>query len=306
MLTSNKADITTDLANRCACVRILKQPEGHAFAHYPEGDILEHVRKEQPRFLGAVFAIVKAWYAAGKPKTNETRHDFRAWAQALDWIAQNLLDAGPLLDGHRETQARMTNPVLNWLRDLSLEVIRAKQADAWLRTGDIVELIADTDIDTPGLPEHGDLTDHETRKKAQQATGRKLSSCFRAGDTVSMDGMTVERREQYDAESRYHVKEYRVTTAAIDCPPITATPPEAPAIQSEGTACGYGCGYGAAIESAMKPPAAANATEPPLKCEYKGNEEREEQYIVSMGTHSRIVATREKDLAAVGYEEGEL
>lgn len=30
-LTSNRAEITTDLANRSACVRILKQPENYRF-----------------------------------------------------------------------------------------------------------------------------------------------------------------------------------------------------------------------------------------------------------------------------------
>ncbi|MBU1743225.1 MAG: hypothetical protein KKC37_16950, partial [Proteobacteria bacterium] len=143
MLTSNRADVTTDLANRSACVRMLKQPDGFAFSPYPEGDILEHVRAMQPRYLGAVFSVIAAWHAAGSPRTTETRHDFRPWAQALDWITRELLDAGPLLDGHRETQARMTNPVMSWLRDVALEMIRAKQDDAWLRAGDIVDLISE-------------------------------------------------------------------------------------------------------------------------------------------------------------------
>jgi hypothetical protein len=163
MLTSNKADVTPDLANRASCVRLLKQTEDYRFKAYPEGDILEHVRAAQPRYLGAVFAVISAWYAAGRPRTTETRHSFRPWAQTLDWITCNLLDAGPLLEGHRETQARMTSPVLNWLRDVALDVIRARQMGAWLRAGDLVDLLAETGTETPGLPEHADLTDPETR-----------------------------------------------------------------------------------------------------------------------------------------------
>jgi len=72
-LTSNKADITTD------CVRILKQPEGYRFRSYGEGDVLDHVRANQPAYLGAVFAIAKVWHAAGRPRTNATGHDFRPW-----------------------------------------------------------------------------------------------------------------------------------------------------------------------------------------------------------------------------------
>ena len=80
--TSNKADITIDLANRSSCVRILKQPDGYRFREYPEGGILDHVRANQPLYLGAVFAVVKAWHVAGKPHTDTTGHDFRAWAGA--------------------------------------------------------------------------------------------------------------------------------------------------------------------------------------------------------------------------------
>jgi hypothetical protein len=109
-LTSNKADITVDLANRSSCVRILKQPHGYQYRQYAEGDLLDHVRSNQPLYLGAVFVVVKAWHQAGKPRTTETRHDFRSWAKAMDWIVQNIFQAGPLLEGHRETQVRTVHP----------------------------------------------------------------------------------------------------------------------------------------------------------------------------------------------------
>ena len=233
MMTSNRADLTKDLANRCACVRILKQPDGHLFARYPEGDVLEHVRANQSRYLGAVFAIVRAWHAAGKPRTNETRHDFRGWAQVLDWIVQEIFAAPPLIDGHRETQCRMTNPALSWLRDVALEAIRAKQAGAWLRASDLAELLSETEIETPGLPEHGDMSDADTRKAALQAIGRKLGVCFRAGDLVTIDGMVIERREEFDPERAKPVREYRFTP-----PPMDETEPRAlgpRAIRAAGT-----------------------------------------------------------------------
>lgn len=93
MLTSNKTEMTTDIANRCSCVRILKQADGFQYRSYPEGEILDHVRAKQSRYLGTVFAIVREWHRLGKPRTDETRHDFRAWAQTLDWIVQNLFGA---------------------------------------------------------------------------------------------------------------------------------------------------------------------------------------------------------------------
>ena len=39
MLTSNRAEVTRDLANRSSCVQILRHPDGHVFAAYPGGDL---------------------------------------------------------------------------------------------------------------------------------------------------------------------------------------------------------------------------------------------------------------------------
>jgi hypothetical protein len=207
-LTSNRADITIDLANRSSCVRILKQPDGYRFREYPEGDILDHVRAHQPHYLGAVFAVVRAWHRAGKPKTSETRHDFRPWATALDWIVQNICHAGPLLDGHRETQVRMATPALNWLRDVALAVRDSGQLDVWLRAAQLADILAESSADLPGLPDGADADDEEIRKKILQAIGRRLRQCFRSQHTQTIDGVEIERREYPDAEQRRTIREY--------------------------------------------------------------------------------------------------
>jgi hypothetical protein len=311
MLTSNKADVTPDLANRCACVRLLKQPDGHIFATYAEGDILNRVRARQPLYLGAVFAIVRAWHDGGKPRTAETRHDFRAWAQTLDWMTRNLLDAGPLLDGHRETQARMTNPVLGWLREVALAVLHAGHAGAWLRATDLVDVIVEAGTETPGLPEHGDMTDPDTRKLAQQATGRKLWLCFRVGDVLTLDGMRIERRETWEKTDRYHVREYRVTAAADDgggAPAIAAEAPTRPPAgvenEPELDLCGYGRGYVAADDAANETPIAANAADASLIGKHSALAPGAPgMNVATMEGNSRIAAT---PAPAVEYEEGEL
>lgn len=302
MLTSNKADLTLDFANRCSCVRILKQPDGYAFRQYQQGDILEHVRDEQSRYLGAVFSIIYAWDTAGRPKTNETRHDFRPWAQVLDWITQNLLDAGPLLDGHRETQARMTNPVLNWLRDVALEIIRAKQANSWLRASDLVDLLPETGIETPGLPEHGDLTDQETRKAAQQATGRKLGLCFRAGDILTLDGMMIQRREQYDTEGRT-IREYQFTVPAMKSVPIGGNTTtnhekffESTPEQAKTKVSPYSPAIDPAMEPAIKYQCSPSPSDTSLQPEHSDSEKVN---IVSIGTFSGLAGKPET-------EEGEI
>ena len=91
LVTSNRAEFTEDFANRVSTIRLLKHPLNHVFTKYPEGDLLRHVQANCGRYLGAVFAIVKAWYKAGMPASAVTGHDFRAWCGPLDWIVTNLL-----------------------------------------------------------------------------------------------------------------------------------------------------------------------------------------------------------------------
>jgi len=225
--TSNKADMTQDLANRSSCVRILKQSDGYQFKTYPEGDVLAHVRANQPRYLGAVFAVVKAWHAAGKPRTAETRHDFRGWVKTLDWIVQHPLGAAPLMDGHRETQKRMTNPHLNWLRDVALAVIQQGRKGKSLIAADILDVIdSSPSIEIPGHHDGADLQNEVVRKTVLQQIGKKLKQCFGDDATVTLDGMTIERSEFTDTDYRKRYEYFVLQNHPADS---DRTPEENPA-----------------------------------------------------------------------------
>lgn len=283
MLTSNRAELTQDLANRSSPVLLRKQPEGYAFKSYPGGaNILEHVQQNQGRYLGAIFAVARAWWEAGCPHTEEARHDFRAWAQALDWIVQHLLGAAPLCDGLKEVKVRMTTPALGWLREVALYVIQGEQSGEWLRASSIIDILDAHGAEIPGLPEDGDLADSDTRKGALQAVGRRLAQCFRTAihrrvedaeiAVLTIDETWVERREEYDEALRYHTKSYRFVAAAMESGPIAAAPQNdsvqlstmEQTLQSDtvgNSDCGYAAAKGAAMESAMETPAAANAAD---------------------------------------------
>jgi|GEM_PF-2693699 len=237
MLTSNGAELTVDLANRASPVRILKQPEGYQFKTYEGGrDLLAHVVANQPLYLGAVFAVVRAWFEAGCPRTAETRHDFRAWAQPLDWIVQNLFHLAPLCDGLKETKVRMTSPVLSWLRMAALALVDAGLADRWLRTSAIVDALEERGCQVPGTEDGGDLSDPAVASRVHQATGRRLSQCFRhAGkrteggheiETLTIDGMVIMRRDEYCPRVEKTVKVYAVrppSSPRVGDPPMAAT-----------------------------------------------------------------------------------
>ena len=229
MVTSNKAELTPDLANRSSCIRLLKQPRDYQFQEFPEGDVLDHVKANQPLHLGAVFSIIKAWHAAGKPSTKESRHDFRRWARVLDWIVQNLMSAAPLMGGHRETQQRMTNPALTWLREMALAVERTEKTGQWHRTHHLLDLLEDGGLEIPGIGEDDDLDDESTRDKALRSLGKRLAKCFGpASAEVEVDHLVVERRETTDDAGRSR-KEYlfRVTNDA-GLPEDSPMPPHSP------------------------------------------------------------------------------
>lgn len=52
-LTSNKSEMTQDLANRSCCIQIRKQPIGYIFKTFPEGDLIAHVFANSSLYFGA-------------------------------------------------------------------------------------------------------------------------------------------------------------------------------------------------------------------------------------------------------------
>lgn len=207
MATSNRAEFTRDLSNRASIIRILKQPADYKFKSFPEGDLLDHVRGNQSSYLGAVFTIVKDWHAAGKLKNQEARHDFREWAATLDWICQNLLGTGPLMEGHQAAKERTANPALTWLRDVALLIINGGRAGKWLRAHEILDMLFDSEIEVPGLQPGESTEDEATRKRVLQAIGRKLGQVFKE-DVLEVDNLKCARSVVWDDAWRKDVKTY--------------------------------------------------------------------------------------------------
>jgi len=210
LLTSNRAELTPDLANRANTVRLLKQPIGYAFASYAEGGLPQHVHAHQPQFLGAVFATIREWHAAGKLASKGIDHDFRGWAGALNWIVMNILNEAPLMAGHREAQRRMATPDLNWLRDVANAVESSGRVGQWLRANQVVDAIqGNSSIEIPGL-RHGDIEDPCIRDNVFRAVGLRLSKCLGDASKSEVDGFIVERRTTTDREDGYRERtEYR-------------------------------------------------------------------------------------------------
>lgn len=191
-MSSNGLETTRDLANRASICRIRKRP-GFTYR-----DTLGELQRRQPYFLGCVFAIVAEWIANGKPRTKDTRHDFREWSQILDWIVQSVLGCAPLLDGHEAAQERTSNPALSWLRGVALAVAAENRLGLPLIASELVKLCELHALEIPGKP-----TDED---HARQKVGSLCKQVFREGDRVSVDGFTVKRGK----------REYRKPSGDLD------------------------------------------------------------------------------------------
>lgn len=189
MLTSNGVETTRDFANRGSIIRNRKRV-GHKFKKFAEGDLLEHVRAQQPYYLGCVFTVVCRWLSEGRQRTDERRHDFREWAQTLDWIVQNILREAPLMDGHGDAQERVSNPDLTFLRNIALAVADRNQLNESLSASALYDIATTSEpvIAIPGLREPNE-------DKGKLVIGSIMARLFKGTDTVPVDMFRVRRDE---------------------------------------------------------------------------------------------------------------
>ena len=202
-LSSNGAEMTRDLANRSIITRVQKREAGYRFKEWPEGALVEHIRANQSFYLGCVFAIVKQWLARGKPMTGETRHDFREWVRALDWICQKVMCTAPILDGHDIEQERVGNPALVWLREVALQVQAEGEEGVEIFASRIAEICSTAGILYPGGKSEPD------DEKAKRHVGRIMAKLFGESDDINIDGFSVQRIRREKQDEKYRTIEER-------------------------------------------------------------------------------------------------
>lgn len=198
-VTTNGCSLSKDLMNRCSPVSIQKR-HGYTFKKYPEGSILDHIRKNQPRYLGAVFSIVKEWVKLGKPRTSTTVHEssFTPWAQCLDWIVQHIMGQAPLLEGYEQVRDRVTSPYLQMLRDIALAVVKYRN-DESLTASDIMEEVGHEGVLLPGMKTDCDfdkLTPNE-KDTVRKQFGIQFGRAFKYhghDDVLDLNGIKITRR----------------------------------------------------------------------------------------------------------------
>jgi hypothetical protein len=128
------------------------------------------------------------------------------------------------MEGHRQTQQRMTNSALTWLREVALAVERSRKTGEWLRAHHVLDILEDGGLEIPGVGEDHDLEDGAVRNKALRSLGKRLAKCFGpAGCELEVDHLVIERRETIDNAGRDR-KEYRFRAVRADTPAFPHSP----------------------------------------------------------------------------------
>lgn len=197
-VTSNGALLTADLANRSNEVRIYHR-DGFHFTFDP----LKDVRADQPRYLGAVYAVLREWDRAGRPKsyTDDAKsHNLDQWAGVVEWIALNVfkLSASPLQGFHalRATLAEVDDT----LRQLAYAVRDNGLTGLRLRVAQLHAICLNKNIklQTGRVPEQA------------KELGRALGAMFKKdGEPIEVMGIRVFLEQAFDKNLRKDVRVYR-------------------------------------------------------------------------------------------------
>ena len=193
LLSSNKADVTSDLSARSLITRLRKQIKGYKFKKFGnDRDLLSEVEYNGAFYLSCILSVVRNWFEAGRPTTDDCRHDFRGACQVLDWIVQKVFNLAPILDDHEAEQERISNPLLNWLRDVALATEKENKLSEWLRTSQVASICADHDVSIPHCKADAD---DDTQNKH---IGRHMKRLFADSETetLQINGFTVTRQTE--------------------------------------------------------------------------------------------------------------
>jgi len=161
-LTGNGFRMTKDLSSRALITRIHKKRD-----HYFDWDPQKFIKENQPYYLGCIFSVIRAWVDAGKPVTRISDHRFAESCGVLDALVHGVMGLPPLLEGHTDAQARVSDHTYGMICALAGSV----SSGEWLQASTILE-----SADGAGVKIPGDLGG-EMRTRHQNL-GRHLSKFF--------------------------------------------------------------------------------------------------------------------------------
>jgi hypothetical protein len=212
-ISSNGFESTKDLANRSSIVRINKRMN-HNYRLFNGTDLVTHVYDHYTDYLACVFAVVRRWFEAGRPRTADTRHDFKEWCQVGDWIVRNVFAADSLMDGHEEAKERASNPNLTFFRNLAVKLEAVGRLNEPLTATNIAEFCAQQNCELPSLSERS----KDEPKERRIQVGRIMKAVLGEGDRREWEGYRVVRAVvPVLTQSNNPDQQTRYTVSKIEC-----------------------------------------------------------------------------------------
>ena len=227
MMTTNKAEMSIDLSKRCSIVNIMHRPAGYDYRAFPEGDILARIRAHQPRYLGAVHAIVREWASRGCLKASRRYGDsFAVWWGIMEWILVNIMGEASCIDGQNAARTRVTSPMIQFLREIGIMVEGEGLTGTRIRASRMVDIANDNGLEIPGCD--ADLSMDEGQNTAAKWIGRRLKPLFDPlGDGEGLDlGGFIVIREKAIGEHHRETSSYIFKLATTEIPNNRLTPPD--------------------------------------------------------------------------------
>lgn len=223
MLTSNGATLLKDILNRLCMVRLVKQ-HGRKFKRYPEGSQEAHIRANYPVYLGAVFRIIREWYARGCPRTAiSLSTGFDQWWQVMDWIVINLFKLPSVIEGYQAVSDRVTDQELSWFRNVVRAVADAGKLDHKLQVTELLEIMLEVGVNLPGcngVYSTAMLTEDKL-KNLRLGIGVRISRIFHKRgdrDSIIIDCWKITREEEqrtYPLGGVQTIKLYTITQMPV-------------------------------------------------------------------------------------------
>lgn len=227
--TSNKMETTADLANRCNCISLRKQEK--EFPAYPlpdgsHGDIRTLVQATQPDFLGAVYMVIKAWVAKGRPRKSVPVYSaFSEFWGVMEYIVTELMGMESPTATLGPSVMLVTKPIALFLRDIAMICERSHLLNSAMSASKILEIASANDVDMSFLRRSGFGTEEEGDGTASKTSlGRHLAGLFGKGDKFEVEDFTVTRDVLHDASTGKDSKRYRISKKSPAPTEIASTP----------------------------------------------------------------------------------
>lgn len=217
--TSNKMETTPDLANRCNCISLRKQRRKFPVFKLPDGsfgDLHDLVKANQPKFLGAVYRVLREWVGQGKPsKDVPVFTAFQQFWSVMEYIVTDIMGMESPTATLGSSVAIMTCPVALFLRDVAMICDRCNLLDDQLSVSKMLEIASVNNVDTAFLRKSDWIGEDDGNSTAAKTSlGRLLGGFFAESNTIEIENYSVARSESLDSSTGKTIRRYTFTKRA--------------------------------------------------------------------------------------------